>query len=234
MPGWLLTRIMKLPSAPRLITTGWPGRGPSASGLLSVWRQMPPSCEPRRPIGRGRSGWRRGDHAFERGDLVFLLLLVVAAAEDREARQRQAEQPAPALADLGAVDDDDLAPLGRLLERGGGGVEALQPRRVLGDRAAAHQRLERSGRCCGARRRWAARPRPAAPASRAASKKGACESLHGRSPISMRRDIAGAARDCASLCAPACARAATVAILPRTVKMGAIQERELLQFRFIP
>jgi len=83
-----------------------------------------------------------GDVAFDRRDLLLFLLLV-AAAENGQAGQGEAEQPAPALADLGAVDDDDVAPLGRRLEIGGGGVETLQPGRIVGDRPALHQRLEK-------------------------------------------------------------------------------------------
>src|SRR5204863_3133415 len=87
----------------------------------------------------------RGHGPLERGHLVLRRLAVVAAAEDRQARQSEAEQPAPAFADLGAIDDDQLAPFRRLLERCGGRVEAAQPLGVPGNRTASDERLEQLG-----------------------------------------------------------------------------------------
>ena len=109
--------------------------GPAAAGApADCCRPAPRPRRPaaRPPIGRCRSGWPRRPRPrpCRPGPRPRL----VAAAEDRDARQRQAEQPPPALAHLGAVDHDHVAPRRRRLERRGGGVETLQPRRGLGDR----------------------------------------------------------------------------------------------------
>ena len=139
MAGCRLTRIMKLPIAARLTTTGCPARGRSARRRLSVWIQTAPSSSV-------TIQWPRPSCDAEATTPSNLVdLVVVAAAENGQPRQSDAEQPAPALADLGAVHDHDVAAFRRRLQCGRRLVEAAQPGRILRERAAAEQRLERLG-----------------------------------------------------------------------------------------
>ena len=232
MPGWLLTRIMKLPSAPRLITTALAGPRPQRQRVVVGLDPDGAVLQRHRSIGRGRSGGAEATTPSTVLDPILVLVVVVAAAEDREARQREAEQPPPALADLGAVDHDDVAPLRRRLQRGGGGVEALQPRRVLGDRAAADQRLEQLGP--RRRRRPALREGRGRRAGEQQSgeQQMACESCCVQFPDAWTRDIAGRRRLCASLAPPVRRRCGNFATCR---KNGGIPEAgELLQLRFHP
>ena len=193
MPGWLLTRIMKLPKRGAVdhdaLARARPKRQPVVVDLdpdRAVLKHHHPMAE---AVLR-----RRGDDAFDRLDPIRLVLgvIVVAAAEDRDARQRQAEQPPPALADLLAIDHHDLAPLLRRLQRGGGGVETLQARLRLGDRRGSGP-APRTPRAAAAAPRPGAAPGPR-PARRRARRRAysGCESC--AVPYPMRGgDIAGGA-----------------------------------------
>ena len=198
--------------------------------LLSVCAQVPPSCSVTTQWPRP-SCWREATTPSIRADLV-LFLLVVAAAEDREARQGEAEQPAPALAHLGAVDHDHVAPLGRRLRGGGGGVEACSR---AASSVIARQRTSASnssGRCCacGCGDCAARRPRTGR-RSKAASKDAGCVVIVA---IPQRDDVATILRrrGANSQAPPALAM---WQICHASRKWAACaQARRLLQFRFIP
>ena len=201
IPGWPLTRIMKLPSAPRLITMRWPGRGRSASWRLStcdpdgaVLQARPssgrPSCEAEatppstcRPdciLRRRCRRRRRSECAARQGRTAG----AGPRGPGRGRRPRRSRRSAA------ACDCRRRA------------VETLQPRRRLGDRAAAHQRLKRLGtRRVGRRCRGCGRAPRRKRGEQGGEKAKACESCWGPS-LCGRHRYCGPRGHCASRARP--------------------------------